>query len=134
MSITFSFKEYNSPIFGKIKRPIAQVSFQHQKDGSWQPVTILIDTGADYTLLPRFLASPLGVNLLNDCKIISTQGVGGESKVYLLKKKIKVKLGNFSREIPIGFLTEDYIPPLLGRKEFFETFRVIFEEFSTSFG
>ncbi len=133
MSVSFKFKEYNSNIFGSVRRPVAEVLFQHQKDKSWQPINMLVDTGADYTLLPHFLAESLGINLLKDCKIINTQGVGGSSKVYLLKRKIKARLGEFRRKIPVGFLSNDFIPPLLGRQEFFETFKVIFEKFSITF-
>lgn len=134
MSVTFQFKDYPSNIFGSVKRPIAIVFFQHQKDKSWKPITMLVDTGADYTLLPYFLAHPLGINLITDCKVIYTKGVGGTSKVYLFKRKIKVKLGEVSRQIPIGFLSSNDIPPLLGRQEFFETFKIVFEKFTTSFG
>ena len=133
MSVAFRFKKYSSSIFGSVSRPIAEVLFQHQKDKSWQPITMIVDTGADYTLLPRFLAESLGVDLSKDCQVISTQGVGGRSEVYLLKKKIKVRLEEFRREIPLGFLSNDQIPPLLGRQEFFETFRVIFNKFSVTF-
>jgi predicted aspartyl protease len=133
MSSIFKFKEYDSDIFGKISRPIAQVLFQNQTDKSWQPIEMLVDTGADYTLLPKFLAPIIGVSLLNDCKSITTQGVGGNSKVYLLKKKVKIKLGHLNREVPIGFLENDSVPPLLGRQGFFETFKVVFEKFTTTF-
>lgn len=132
MPVTFQFKDYPSNIFGIVKRPIAQAYFQHQKDKSWQPVTMLIDTGADYTLLPYFMAHPLGINLISDCKVIHTKGVGGTSKVYLFKRKIKVKIRELRRQIPVGFLADD-IPPLLGRQEFFETFKVVFEKFTTTF-
>lgn len=133
MSSKFKFKEFNSGVFGKIRRPVAQVQFQHQKDKSWQPIEMIIDTGADYTLLPKFLAPVLGISLDKDCKSITTQGVGGNSQVYLLKKKISIKLDHFKRNIPIGFLKNDSVPPLLGRQEFFETFKVIFENFTTTF-
>lgn len=133
MPVTFKFKEYPSRIFGNVRRPVAEVFFQHQKDKSWQPITMLVDSGADYTLLPYFLAYPLGINLITDCKLIHTQGVGGTSKVYLFKKKVKVKLGEFRRQIPIGFLANDYIPPLLGRQEFLETFKVVFDKFIVYF-
>lgn len=105
----------------------------NQKEESWQPITMIVDTGADYTLLPRFLAEPLGIDLFKDCKAINTQGVGGTSRVYLLKKRIRVRLGEFRREIPVGFLTNDYIPPLLGRQEFFESFKVVFEKLVVTF-
>lgn len=133
MSISFPFKEENSPIFGKIRRPIAQVYFNDKKHDLWQPVTMIVDTGADYTLLPLFLAEELGVDLGKDCKTITTQGVGGTSKVYLLKNKIEARIGDLKRQIPLGFLDNDYIPPLLGRQEFFETFKVVFEKFSVTF-
>ena len=133
MAVHFTFKEYNSSLFGIVRRPIAEVSFQHQKDKSWQPITMIVDSGADYTLLPHFLAYTLGIHVIRDCKPIMTKGVGGSSKVYLLKKKMKVRLGEFKREIPLGFLSNDDIPPLLGRQEFLETFKVVFEDFKTSF-
>lgn len=133
MPISFPFKEENSPIFGKIRRPIAQVHFKDKKHDLWQPVTMIVDTGADYTLLPLFLAEELGVDPGSDCKTIATQGVGGTSRVYLLKNKIEARIGDFQRQIPLGFLDNDYIPPLLGRQEFFETFKVVFEKFSVTF-
>ena len=133
MSISFPFKEEESPIFGKIHRPIAQVSFKHKKEKIWRLFSLIVDTGADYTLLPQFLSTALGVDLANDCQTVITQGVGGTSKVYLLKNKIEVKIGELHRKIPLGFLDSDYIPPLLGRQEFFETFKVIFEKFQVTF-
>lgn len=133
MPVTFKFKEYDSNIFGSVRRPIAEVFFKHQRDRSWQPITMIVDSGADYTLLPKFLATSLGVNLLKDCRIITTQGVGGHSKVYLLKKKIEVRIGEYERKIPVGFLNSDSVPPLLGRQEFFETFKVLFNKFEVTF-
>lgn len=133
VSISFPFKEEISPIFGKIRRPVAQVSFKRKKDNTWRSIAMLIDTGADYTLLPHFLSAPLDINLNRDCKVIYTQGVGGKSKVLLLKDRIEVKIGELHRKIPLGFLESDYIPPLLGRHEFLETFKVVFEKFNTTF-
>lgn len=133
MGVQFRFKNEKSPVFGVIHRPVAEVQLKHLKSEIWQPITMLIDTGADYTLLPKFFASPLGVNLRRDCQQIATNGVGGKSNVYLLKNLIEAKLGNLKRNIPIGFLDSNYIPPLLGRQKFFETFKVIFERFTVSF-
>lgn len=133
MVVSFPFRKENSPIFGKINRPIADVLIKDKKHNLWQPVTMIVDTGADYTLLPLFLAKELGVELTKDCRIVVTQGVGGTSKVYLLKSRIDVRIGELQRRIPLGFLNSDYIPPLLGRQEFFETFKVVFEKFSVTF-
>lgn len=133
MAISFPYKKEKSSQFGITHRPVAEVYFKHKKEETWRHITMLIDTGADYTLLPHFLALPLGINLVKDCRLISTQGVGGKSKVYLLKGEIRVKVGDFERKIPLGFLANDFIPPLLGRQGFFETFKVTFEKFIVTF-
>lgn len=133
MAVSFPFKEEKSSIFGVISRPIAEVLFKNIREDVWQPVTMIVDTGADYTLLPKFFASTLSINLMRDCRLITTQGVGGSSKVYLLKRPLQVRIGAFERRVPVGFLSNDYIPPLLGRHEFFETFRVVFDKFSVVF-
>lgn len=86
---------------------------------------MIVDTGADYTLLPRFMANELGVDLENDCRIFTTYGVGGGERVYFLGK-MKVKLGNWERTIPLGFLERNEIPPLMGRHLFLETFESLF--------
>lgn len=85
------------------------------------------ETGADYTLLPRFLAESLGINLKDDCQKLETSGVGGKETVFFCKEKVTVRLGGWERKIPLGFLDNDFIPPLLGRHQFFETFQTIFD-------
>ena len=124
MALTFQFEKSLSPIFGEIYRPIAQV-FLSTLNNRWYETWMVVDTGADYTLLPKYFSKRLGVNLERDCKIFKTAGIGGAEKVYLLPK-IKVRLGKWERYIPVGFLNRDNIPPLLGRHLFFESFNVVF--------
>jgi hypothetical protein len=125
MVLRFNFREDNSAILGKIYRPMAQVFIWSAKDKLWTEVWMLVDSGADYTLLPRFMADKLRVDLEKDCKLFSTYGVGGGERVYFLPK-IKVRLGKWKREIPVGFLERNEIPPLLGRHQFMETFETNF--------
>jgi len=124
MVLKFPFKKEKSPILGAIHRPVAKVFFW-SKAGYWSRIWMIVDTGADYTLLPRYLAEELKVNLEKDCKVFNTYGVGGQERVYFLPK-IKVKLGNWERIIPIGFLERNEIPPLAGRHLFLETFETLF--------
>jgi len=126
--IKFSFKKETSSLLGAIYRPIAEVSFQNKQTGIFMPVAMIVDTGADYTLLPKFLSSTLGISLAKDCRKLQTAGVGGNQTVFFCKKKITVKLGNWQRKIPFGFLDTDFIPPLLGRHQFLETFKTIFNK------
>lgn len=125
MALTFHYDRDVSPILGKIYRPIAQVFFLSQNKNRWYEAWMIVDTGADYTLLPRYFSKRLGINLEKDCKMFKTAGVGGEEKVYFLQS-IKAKLGKWERKIPVGFLDRDEIPPLLGRHQFLEIFEVLF--------
>ena len=127
MAISFLFKKEQSSLLGTIYRPIATVFFQNKKTEVFKPVTMIVDTGADYTLLPRFLAPTLGIDLNKDCQKLKTNGVGGKETVFFCQKKVKVKIGNWERKIPLGFINNDFIPPLLGRHKFFETFQTVFD-------
>lgn len=125
MPLKFPYKKEKSPILGIIHRPMAQVFFWSEKGKYWNEVWMIVDTGADYTLLPRFLAEDLKIDLEKDCKVFFTQGIGGSERVYFLPK-IRVKLGNWERIIPVGFLKRNEVPPLMGRQLFLETFETLF--------
>lgn len=133
MAVSFAFKKEKSSLLGIIYRPVAIVFFQNKETGVFKPISMLVDTGADYTLLPRFLAQSLGLNLNKDCQKLKTSGVGGQETVFFCKQKVEVRLGDWQRKIPLGFLDDDFIPPLLGRHEFFETFQTVFDNRKLTF-
>ena len=83
---------------------------------------MVVDTGADYTILPRHFSEKLRISLERDCIKDVTFGVGGEQAVYFLKRKIKAKIGHLERDIPLAFLDSNEVPALLGRLGFLETF------------
>ena len=74
------------------------------------------------TTLPKYMAESLNISLERDCWKDKTNGVGGNEIVYIYKQKIKVRLGDNERTVPISFLNTDRIPALLGRLGFLETF------------
>lgn len=123
MVLKFPYRKASSAILGTIYRPVAKVLFWSKKGNYWSEIWMIVDSGADYTLLPRYLAKDLKVDLEKECQIFSTQGIGGRENVYFLPK-IKTKLGEWERIIPLGFLDRDGIPPLMGRHLFVETFDV----------
>jgi len=125
MVLKFPFRTERFSILGTVHRPVAQVFFWSKRNKKWTEVWMIVDTGADYTLLPRYLADDLRVNLETECKIFNTYGVGGGERVYFLPK-MKVKLGEWERRIPVGFLERNEIPPLMGRQLFLETFETLF--------
>lgn len=93
---------------------------------------MIIDTGADYTLLPKRHAIILGIDIAKECAVETTLGIGGAETVYQYRN-LPIKIGDWEKQIPIGFLERDDIPPLLGRLECLEVFRLVFENKESRF-
>src|SRR3990167_3109198 len=117
MKISFPHEIKTSTIFRTIRRPTVTVKIWSAKFESFISYSFLVDTGSDYTLLPKYLSKVLGIDLDKDCIPIISIGIGGKEKVYLLKQKLTIMLSSSKRHIPAGFLDRDDIPPLLGRQE-----------------
>ncbi len=132
MALKFRHKAVPSDLFGVVYRPVADVLVQTKEQDNWVSVSMIVDTGADYTIMPKRYAPLLGIDVNVDCIEHGTHGIGGSETIYLCRD-VTVKLGRWERHIPLGFLDRDDIPPLLGRQDFLETFRVIFEEHETTF-
>ena len=93
---------------------------------------MLVDTGADCTLLPHIYASHLGIRLDRQGRVFETVGVGGKERVYLIRAW-PMELGPWRRDVPIGFLMRNDIPPLLGRQACLETFKLTLFRHRTTF-
>lgn len=126
MGVKFAFENAGKSFFGTVHRPIAKVSFKSQKSDVWFSTWMVIDTGADFTILPRYLSEDLEISLEHGCIKDATTGIGGEQAIYLCKKKIRAKIGFYEREVPLAFLDSNEIPALLGRLGFLETFNTKF--------
>lgn len=128
MGITFPFEDEGDGLFGRILRPVAKVTLHSPFTGIKVSVWMVVDTGADYTILPRHFSEKLRISLEKDCIKTTTFGVGGEQTVYFLKKKIKATIGSIGRTVPLAFLDSNEIPALLGRLGFLETFTTVFQK------
>lgn len=122
MDVKFPFENVGKSFFGQIFRPVAKVSLKSIKINVWSETWMVVDTGADFTILPRYLTADLGISLEDDCVKDETFGVGGRQSIYLCKRKIKAKLGEIERDIPVAFFNTNEVPALLGRLGFLETF------------
>lgn len=132
MKVRFPYQTKPSSIFGTIKRPVAKISFWSKKFNRFLEYLMIVDTGADYTLLPFSAAEELGIDPKKDCQLFKTAGIGGEEKVYFARKRLKIKIGNLEKKIPVGFLDQEDIPPLLGREGCLNDFDMRFVHFITT--
>ena len=128
----FPFTYIGKTKLGKIYRPYAEVQVFSKFYNDWIPVEMVVDTGADYTLFPKKYAKVFGINLSKDAVEEKTAGIGGTEKVFLLKK-LKIRIGEISLSIPVGFLNRNDIPPLLGRLNCLEKIELIFKTKTTIF-
>ncbi|HCS79208.1 TPA: hypothetical protein DIV55_05730 [Patescibacteria group bacterium] len=128
MAVTFDFEFAGESFFGKVFRPVAQVSLHSPTLNIWTTTWMVVDSGADFSILPKYLAKDLGISLETDCTVDTTTGVGGEQTIYLVKSRIEAKIGNMIRKIPLAFFSSDEVPPLLGRLGFLETFDTEFRK------
>lgn len=133
MEISVPFEKRATSIFGETWRPVAFVDFQSLSDlDEWTTIRMIVDTGADYTLLPRSYALALDVDIERDCEQFETSGVGGTEMVFI-HRAIRVRLGDWTATVPVGFLDRNAVPPLLGRFHFLESLSVTFENHITTF-
>lgn len=132
MNVVFPYESKPSHIFGLVKRPIAEVSFWSERRNRWLNYNMIVDTGADYTLLPYSASLDLRLDLKREAKIFQTFGIGGTEKVYLILK-YKIRIGRLDLIVPIGFLKRDDVPPLLGRQDCLNKLDLRFNQFVTSF-
>jgi predicted aspartyl protease len=128
MAEQFDFEYITDTPLGKIYRPIAKVTLSSPTVDRNIEITMLVDTGADYTIAPRHIARKLYISLWKDCRLQTTWGVGGKQRIYFLKKKLTARIGEIERQIPIAFFDNDEVPALLGRLGFLETMDVEFKK------
>lgn len=122
MDVRFAFDYEGKNFFGKVYRPTAKVSLKSPSNNTWSDIWMIVDTGADFTIVPQYVSEDLGISLEDDCVKDVTIGVGGQRTIYLCKTKIHAQIGNFKREIPLAISDSNEVPPLLGRLGFLETF------------
>ena len=123
---SFPFTYIGKTKLGRIYRPYAFVEVYSKRRNKWQPIEMIIDTGADYSLLPKRYAAVLGINL-DECTLEKTVGIGGIEKVYQYKN-LSIKIGNWEKKIPVGFLEKEDVPALMGRLGCIETIQLTFSE------
>jgi len=116
-SIEFPFEYVILPHFGKVFYPFISVSLK-TIDKGWVDFRFIVDTGADLTTLPFFMASKLGVSL-EKCRRGKAEGIGGVV-VETWETEIPIRLKNFEFWIRCSIVEDEQTPFLLGRIDVLE--------------
>ncbi|OGK25204.1 hypothetical protein A3A46_01770 [Candidatus Roizmanbacteria bacterium RIFCSPLOWO2_01_FULL_37_13] len=126
MDVKFPFEDNGDSPFGHIYRPVAKVTLESPTTPNLISIWMVVDTGADYTIIPRHFSEKLRISLERDCIKDITFGVGGNQTIFFLKSRITAKVGRMERKIPLAFFDNNEMPALLGRLGFLETFNTEF--------
>jgi len=112
-----------STLVGEIYRPVATIYLQ-AKNERWRGFTLYADSGADITLLPKSACKGLGYKL----KTGKSGYVGGitRGKIKVYVHQLNTKLGEETFKARIAFAQTENIPPLLGRTDIFDQFKVCY--------
>lgn len=126
MAVNFKFEDEGNFGFGRIFRPVAKVKLTSPVINKSVSIWMVVDTGADFTILPRHFSEKLRISLEQNCRKDYTAGVGGEQTIYFYKGKLEAQIGSEKRRIPLAFFDNNEVPALMGRLGFLETFNTQF--------
>ncbi|MGH7772891.1 MAG: retropepsin-like aspartic protease [Candidatus Binatia bacterium] len=130
-SASFPYERRASAIFGTIRRPVAHVELYSAVFQRWIAYTMIVDTGADYCVLPASIAWDLGIKL-RQCEPHTASGIGGQQKVFL-HRTAQMRFGSWEFLVPVGFVKRENLPPLLGRYQCLDLFDLRLRAFVTTF-
>jgi len=125
MRIEFPFIEEKSNLIPIILRPVARVKIK----GEFDEITLemYVDSGADITLLPYSVGIALGFKIQNEEEIKTLGGVGG-SRIPVVIRKVKMKIGDKEFEARVAWCLSENVPLILGRLDVFDKFKITFDQ------
>lgn len=122
----FPYKEKQSGIFGKAKRPLIDLFIFSEVRKSWFSVLeVLADTGADISILPR----TIGESLVGDIKkgrYLEIRGITPAAYTEVFIHNLVCKIGTVEFKAPFAIADSDDVPPILGRFKGLDLFEATF--------
>lgn len=122
----FPYQKEKSKLFGEILRPL--IKFEVKTKIGLVTAMGYLDSGADITLLPLSFARVLGIKIEEE-EIKEIRGIG-DSALSVIIKEVELKIGDVELKVHVGIALVEEVPYLIGRKDIFNKFRIIFEEYN----
>ena len=123
----FDYKECDSGIFGKVKRPYISIDVK-SFTGEWIHLRdVLADTGADISILPRDIGELL-VEDVTTGKIIELRGIVPYAKLIVFLHNITYKLDDKIFVAPTAIAESNDVVPILGRTKGLDLFDAVFHK------
>ena len=123
--IEFEFEKRHSQRLGEILKPIIPVTIIGPKRSL--NVFMLLDSGADLSLIPYSLGETVGIELDIENRS-EVHGIGEGSVPYILSQ-LKLKIGKVEISARVEWALIEEVPFILGRLDIFQKFSIEFREF-----
>jgi len=126
MEIEFPYLDEESDIFGRIKRPRILMNIFSTLKSKWISIDeVLADTGADLTILPRFMGRLL-VDDITSGKYFEIKGVVPGAKLIVYVHELRIKINDKEFNSPVGIADSDDVPAIFGRANGLDLFEANF--------
>ena len=109
--------------FGPLPDP--KIVLPVKTSGGYKDFRFLLDTGADFTMLPFTMADELGVDIENAPEVTVT-GIKRE-EVRARLAEVTVRIGEVEVELSCLYCMKEDMPYLLGRMGLFQRFNIAFD-------
>ena len=124
---SFDYKECDSGIFGKVKRPLISLEVKTY-NGVWFNLRdVLADTGADISILPRDIGELL-VGDITTGKTIELRGIVPYAKLIVFIHNISFRLNGKEFIAPTAISESNDVLPILGRVKGLDIFQAVFDK------
>ena len=123
--IEFEFEKRQTQKLGEILKPIVPVTIIGPKRSL--NIFMLLDSGADLSLLPYSVGETIGLELDIENRS-EVQGIGEGSVPYILTA-VKLQIQDIEILVRVGWALIEEVPFILGRLDVFQNFSIEFRQF-----
>ena len=128
LDIKIPYSPGKSNIFGTILRPLVTIKVYSKTKNTWIPVYgALADTGADITLLPRYLGEMV-VNDITSGRYVEIKGIVPNAVLIGFIHNIKLEVFRKEFEAKVVIADTDDARPILGRVDELDLFEVTYNK------
>jgi len=121
---TFEYIKQKSAIFGTVGRPLIRIRIFSEKKKIWIPIyDVLLDSGADVSILPRFLGDMI-VNDITKGKQIELRGICPYSKLIAYIHNLRIIIVGKELSLPVAIADSDDVPVIFGRVKGMDMFNI----------
>jgi len=114
-----------SGLLGRVRRPLIDLEIFSHVTQRWITVTdVLVDTGADVSLVPQHLGQLL-VSHVAAGRAVHVRGVA-PTRVSVFLHSLRVRLDGKTMRVPVAIAISNDVPPILGRVRGLDRFNVAF--------